>query len=267
MRGSTLLLAARVAAAFVLVGVTAAGRASSLQVYPYPPQLQYTHHNDDFTVQARVPGGEWQDLYEWNVKVDHDKPQDASMVYFDFTGTVELRIQKNNGDFSKVSIGPRTGAPQPRRVGDKIYLTLTHPQNFAIFFDDDRLHNLHIFAGAPIAAPTGPNVVRFGPGLHRPPNGGDLFTVTSGQTVYLDGGAVLQGTFKVDGARDVTILGHGLILPPPGKDGNQFEIARSQNVRIEGPIVAAPNQITRLRVPGVVRHAVVGTRQRAGRDA
>lgn len=233
----SLLVAARTAVVLALTSVTAAGHASTLQVYPFPPQLQYTHHNDDFTVQARVPDGEWQDLYEWNVKVDHDKPQDASMVYFDFTGTVELRIQKNNGAFAKVSIGPRTGAPQAHVKGDKVYLTLDHPQNIALFFDDDRLHNLHIFAGAPIAAPAGPNVIRLGPGLHRPPDGGDFFELKSGQTVYLEGGAVLMATFKADGVRDAKILGHGLILAPPGKDGNQFEISKSEHVTIDGPIV------------------------------
>jgi hypothetical protein len=237
MRKASLYRVARVAAALALTSLAAVGHASTLRVFPNPPQLQYTHHNDDFTVQARVPGSEWQDLYEWNVKVDHDKPQDASMVYFDFTGTVELRIQKNNGTFLKVSIGPITGAPRPRVDGDKVYLTLDHPQNFAIFFDDDRLHNLHIFAGAPIAPPGDRDVVRFGPGLHRPDDGGDFFTVGSGKTVYLDGGAVLQGTFKVEGAHDVKILGHGLILPPPGKDGNQFEISKSERVTIDGPIV------------------------------
>jgi hypothetical protein len=237
MGGMNLLVAARVAAACALAGSAAAGHASSLQLYPNPPQLQYTHHNDDFTVQARTPGGKWQDLYEWNVKVDHDKPQDASMVYFDFTGTVELRIEKNNGIFSKVSTGPRTGAPQPRVDGDKVYLTLDHPQNFALFFDDDRLHNLHIFAGAPIAAPSGPNVVRFGRGLHRPQDGGDFFTLKSDQTVYLEGGAVLMATFKGDGVHDAKVIGHGLILAPPGKDGNQFEISKSQRVTIEGPII------------------------------
>src|SRR6266540_5426006 len=97
MRKTSLPVVARVGALLTLVCPTATGRASTLQVYPFPQQLQYTHHNDDFTVQARVPGANWQDLYEWNVKVDHDKPQDASMVYVDFTGTVELRIQKNNG--------------------------------------------------------------------------------------------------------------------------------------------------------------------------
>lgn len=237
MRRVGLSWAARVAALLASATITAAAHGSSLQVYPFPPQLQYTHHNDDFTVQARVPGGTWQDLYEWDVKVDHDKPQDASMVYFDFTGTVELKIQKNNGMFSKVSIGPRSGAPQPRVDGDKVYLTLDHPQNIAVFFDDDRLHNLHIFAGAPIAAPAGPNVVRFGPGLHRPQDGGEFFNVTSGQTIYLEGGAVLMGTFKTDGARDVEVVGHGLILAPPGETGAQFEVHKSKHVSIDGPIV------------------------------
>ena len=237
MDGMNLQVAARVAAVCALAGLDSASHASSLQLYPNPPQLQYTHHNDDFTVQARVSGGKWQDLYEWNVKVDHDKPQDASMVYFDLTGTVELKIQKNNGTFSKVSIGPRTDAPQPRVDGDKVFLTLDHPQNIALFFDDDRLHNLHIFAGAPMAAPTGPNVIRFGPGLHRPEDGGDFFTLKSDQTVYLEGGAVLMATFKGDGVHDAKVIGHGLILAPPGKDGNQFEINKSQRVTIEGPII------------------------------
>ena len=225
------------ASAAILAGAAPAATAASLNVYSFPPQLQYTHHNDDFTVQARSPGGGWQDLYEWNVKVDHDKPQDASMVYFDFTGTVELRIQKNNGNFSRVSVGPKTGAPKPRIEGDKVYLTLDRPQNIALFFDDDRLHNLHIFAGAPVAAPTGPKVVRFGPGLHRPKDGSEFFELKSGETAFLEGGAVLMGTFRVKDAQDVTILGHGLILPPAGKNGNQFDIVKSQRVTISGPII------------------------------
>src|SRR5688500_8343356 len=186
MRMSGGWIRAVLGAMLALTSMTAAASPSSLHIYPFPTQLQYSHHNDDFTVQARVPGGTWQDLYEWNVRVDHDRPQDASMVYFDFTGTVEMRIQKNNGGFSVVSIGPKTNAPEPRLDGDKVYLTLDRPQNIALFFDDDRLHNLHIFAGAPIAVPNGINVERFGPGLHRPRDGGAFFNLKSGQTLYLE---------------------------------------------------------------------------------
>jgi len=212
--------------------------AGDLFTYPVPPALLYTNHNDDFTVQVRTPGGEWKDLYEWKVMVDLDQRQNASMVYFDFTGSVELRIQKNNGILSKVSVGPRTGAPTPVIRDDKVYITLDRPQNFAVFFDDDHLHNLHIFAGAPVPVPDGPNVRRFGPGLHLPEGGGGTFEAHSGETIYLDGGAVMLGTFRVSGAHDVRILGHGLILPPPGAKGDQFLIEKSQNVAFEGPIVA-----------------------------
>lgn len=239
MNRNTLWL--RIAGAAFAALAASAHAASTLDVYPFPLPLQFTHHNNDFTVQVRTPGGDWQDLYEWNVRVDLNRPQDASMVYFDFTGTVELRIEKNNGLFSTVTVEPLTGAPKPRIDGDKVYLTLDRPQNIAMIFDNDRLHPLHIFAGAPIPAPAGPNVVRLGPGLHVPEDGGEFFALKSGETLYLDGGAVLLGTFKAEGIHDAKVLGHGLVFPPAGKDGNPFEISKSQRVTIEGPIVVPAN--------------------------
>lgn len=215
--------------------------ADALITYGAPATMQYAAHNDDFTVQARSPGGQWQDLYEWNVRVDHDRPQDASMIYFDFTGKVELRIQKNNGTFSKVTVGPRENAAIPLVRDGKVYIILDRPQNFAVFFDDDRLHNLHVFAGAPIASPEGSTVRRFGPGLHVPPDDSGTFTVRSGETVYLEGGAVLKGTFRVENAENVRILGRGLIVPPTGGDGRQLVISKSGNVSVEGLIVTQPN--------------------------
>lgn len=223
--------------AILMSAAAAPAHADTLMTYDVPPALLYSNHNDDFTVQARIPGGPWKDLYEWNVRVDHDRPQDASMVYFDFTGTVELRIQKNNGAVGKVAIGPRHDAPVPVVREGKVHVTLDRPRNFAVIFDDDRRHNLHIFAGAPIASPEGPGVRRFGPGLHVPEGGGGAFTVKSGETVYMDGGAVMMGTFRVEGASDVRILGHGLILPPVGANGSQFSVEKSRSVTVGGPIV------------------------------
>ena len=85
-----------------------AAPADRLQVFPFPQPIRYTHHNDDFTVRVRTPGGVWQDLYEYNVKVDLDTKQNASMVYFNFDGAVEVAVQKNNGTFSKVAVRPES---------------------------------------------------------------------------------------------------------------------------------------------------------------
>ena len=86
--------------------VVAPAAVNRVQVHPFPNAIRYSHHNDDYTVRVRVPGGAWQDLYEYNVKVDLDKPQDASMVYFNFDGTVEVAVQKNNGTFANVAMRP-----------------------------------------------------------------------------------------------------------------------------------------------------------------
>lgn len=95
-------------ALWALLHVGAALADNVLQVFPFPEAMRYTAHNDDYTVRVRTPGGVWQDLYEYNVKVDLDKPQkDASVVYFNFDGEVEVAVQKNNGRFAAVAIRDR----------------------------------------------------------------------------------------------------------------------------------------------------------------
>ena len=209
--------------------------ASTLAVYAPPPVPQiYAWHNDDFTVRVRVPGGEWQDLYEYRIRVDWDRPQDASLVYFDFTGTVEIEVQKNNGAFSAVSVAPLSTKLKPERNGAVVRLRLDKPQSFSLQFDDDRLHNLHILAGGPPPPrPSGPNVVYFGPGVHAPPDKAPVFPVKSGDTIYLDGGAILRGGFTLDGLHDVTILGRGLIYNP----GQAIEINGAQDIHVSDLIL------------------------------
>ena len=58
------------------------------QLVTYPGTLSTgMPHNDDYTVRVRIPGGEWKDLFEYNVQVDMDKVQNASMVQFDMGHT------------------------------------------------------------------------------------------------------------------------------------------------------------------------------------
>jgi hypothetical protein len=94
------------------------------------------------------PGGVWQDLYEYKVKVDLDNPQDASMVYFNFDGTVEVAVQKNNGMLRQGRGAPRFEGHQARVKDGVAYFTLTPPENLSVEFDDDRHHNLHLFTHA-----------------------------------------------------------------------------------------------------------------------
>ncbi|NVM77557.1 hypothetical protein FHW83_003375 [Duganella sp. SG902] len=219
--------------------------AAQTQVHPFPSPVRYTHHNDDFTVRVRTPGGVWQDLYEYKVKVDLDKPQEASMVYFNFDGTVELAVQKNNGMFSKVAVRPDAKGLKPVVKDGIAYITLRRPENLSIEFDDDRLHNLHVFTHAirkdmpAVPADLSSNdigvgktpdltqkTVFFGPGVHS-----GEFRLRSHSTVYIHGSAILKNPLLLDGVEDVKVISDGLF------DGvEMMTIRNSRNVEIDGPI-------------------------------
>jgi hypothetical protein len=218
--------------------------AQELVTYPPPKAVVYAMHNDDYTVKVRKPGGEWQDLYEYNVKVDLDKPQDASMAYFDFSGAVEVFVQKNNGNVQSVKIRPSSYEIKPVLNGNSITFTLTEPRKISIEFDGDKLHNLHLFAN-PIETerpdPNDPNVVYFGPGVHMPKDlPGEAFNISSGKTVYIAGGAIVRGKLLCDKVENVRIIGRGIIDQPQ----RGVEIRHSSNVTIDGIIVVNPKHYT-----------------------
>ncbi|WP_156404936.1 glycosyl hydrolase family 28 protein [Sphingomonas sp. Root241] len=204
----------------------------------------WSYLNDDFTVRVRIPGGVWRDLYEYDVKVDLDRPQDASMVFFDIAGPVEVAVKKNNGDVRRVQVRPDSAGVRAKLVGNTAYFRLEKPTNISVEFDGDRLHNLHLFANAPEPElpPPGPGVVYFGPGVHPLPEGQKTFRIPSNTIVVLAGGALVQGNIEIRDAENVRIVGHGIIDHP--QEG--ITIANSRNVTVDGPIVLNPNHYTLL---------------------
>jgi hypothetical protein len=237
-----ILTATGLSAALAGPALAQAKPQSELVVYPGPPGgLVYTMHNDTFTVRVRKPGGAWQDLYEYNAKIDSDGPSDASVALFDFQGEVEVGIEKNNGDFKRVEIRPTRNGIKPTVRDGVVYFKIDRPQNLSVEFDGDRLHNLHLFAGAPPARPApGPNVVIYEAGVHTPPDSGLYFPVKSGQTIFVAGGAVLQGVFKPEKVENVRIYGRGVVDRP----ADQLVVQDSRNVVVEGLTFLTPKHGT-----------------------
>lgn len=256
-------------ALFALLAVSAsaavyAGPAAlnELKTFDYPrvryhpgDTIRDLHRNPEFVVRVRTPTGAWQDLHEHRVDVDWNNPQPATLVRFDFQGQVKLAIQKSYGRFSTVAVRPAVHGVAPRIVDDTVYITLDKPANLSIEFDGDKHHNVHVFAGAidkAVAAPA-PNVVVFGPGVHRPPAGAKVFTFQSGQTVLIDGAAVLDAGISLDNVHDVTIKGHGLIERAAG-DVRMTNIATHDNSaqdHIDGSAAIGIRNARRIRIEGL----------------
>lgn len=224
---------------------TTSVQSQELNIHPVPSEIIYSAHNDDFTVRVRVPGGDWQDLFEYKVTVDADNPQSASMVQFDFSGRVEMMVKVNNGRINDVKIRPTTKNIQPTIKGNCISFTLDHPAKLSLEVNGDRLHNLHIFANTPETEkpdPSDPNVVYFGPGIHKPEDRpGNSFRIpASGKTVYLAPGSIIKGKFVCDKIENVRFIGRGIIHEPE----RGFELLFCKNIEIDGITVLNPTHYT-----------------------
>lgn len=85
-----------------------------------------------------------------------------------------------------------------------------------------------------------PNVIYYGPGIHRPEGG--VVEVKSGQTLYIAGGAVVQAAIVVRDAEGVTIRGRGILCGNawPHLKGPQrwlVNLVGSRNVTVEGIVL------------------------------
>ena len=130
----------------------------------------------------------------------------ASMAYFDFSGTVEVRVVHNRGAVEAARVRPLSQGIKPSVQGDTLTFSLSRPANLSVEVNGDIFHNLHLFAN-PLdarrpsakeikrAGRKGSKLVYFAPGVHRLP--GDTLRVASGSTVYVDGGARVLGTLIV----------------------------------------------------------------------
>ena len=219
--------------------------AVQAQLKTYPVGLHTgMPHNDDYTVRVRMLGGEWQDVFEYKVQVDLDKPQDASMVQFDIGSPVEVMVKKNNGTVREVAIRPLNNNIACRQVQNAVFFTLDKPQNLSVEFNGDRLHNLHLFANPmeeEVYSEEAKGVMFFGLGIHRPkdlPN--NQIRIPSNTTVYLAPGAVLKAKLLVDNAENVRIIGRGILDHPV----RGIEITDAKNVLIDGITVVNPEHYT-----------------------
>ena len=217
--------------------------AQTLTTHPVPKGIYYAMHNDDFTVQVRLPGGQWQDLYEYKVKVNMDNPSEASMVYFDCDSPVEIMVKKNNGTAGKAEIRPLSAGLKGKLKDNILTFTLDRPRNISVEFDGDRHRNLHIFVNRPekdVPREGDPGVMYFGEGVHTPEAGSDGFAIPSDTYVYLAPGAVLKGTVICDSVKNVRIGGRGILLTP----NRGIQATYSENIEAKDIIVINPRHYT-----------------------
>lgn len=172
----------------------------------------------------------------------YDSPV-ASYAMFDFQGTADVTI-KAYRDVKWVDVRPSSLKIIPEFRDSTIRLTITKPCFLSIELNGEfSNHPLFLFAGEPeIQVPdkNNANVIWFERGrIHKP----GIIEVKSGQTIYIEGGAVVEGIIHAENASDIKILGRGIL---DGTTNNEIRgesryrfihLQNCKNITIEGIVL------------------------------
>ena len=183
-------------------------------------------------MKVREPGGVWQDLDEYKTSVGSPSVTNASFVYFDTDGQVEMSVTYNTGTLTSARVrGLNTEIP-PTINGNTITFSMSGPMKLSVEVNGDINRNLMVFAN-PVEvnppSPTDPNVIYLGPGLYT-----QDYTVPSGKTLYIAGGAVVRGAIILDSATNAKVIGRGVLDRPSGR---AISVDYSNQITIDGIIV------------------------------
>ena len=174
----------------------------------------------------------------------------CGMVRFAFAGSATVSVTAAR-DFKEVKIRPLSRNVAFCRKGRTVTFDITRPGGYSVEFDGYH-NNLHVFADAAAEQAPPPNAIVFGPGFHDI----GIKELKSGDTVYLDPGAVVYGGFHASDASNIAILGRGIIdmsrvkekiLFAASGDGHEavknakrwhnLEFRNCRNVKIDGVVI------------------------------
>jgi len=190
------------------------------------------------------------------------KVSEISYCFFDFTGDVYVKVVSKNRKFKSARIRPDYRGTIANVQNDStVQFLLFQPENVSVELDGDITNNLLVFTSKPTlskdeaakdAERQKREFIYYAPGHYQINNEqltmnnevvkdnplmvvGDSLIVPSNTTLYLAGGAYFEGTFAINDAEDVSILGRGVARPARGYEG--CHVYRSKNVLIAGLIL------------------------------
>ena len=215
---------------------------TKLTIYPAPEDEILS---EDYTLEVN---GQPVDIYLAKIAdVENPdswllKPEDVggpySFTYFDFSGEVTIKITSLKKSLNNLVIRPLSAGIVPEVSGNTLTFTINEPCKLSIE-PEGRIEPLILFANAPEINPPDKDdedVIYFGPGIHKP----ERIELSSGQTLYIAGGAIVKGGVAVSG-ENIKIMGRGILC---GNDwqwrkgpGRMIGINESRNIIIDDIIL------------------------------
>jgi hypothetical protein len=168
----------------------------------------------------------------------------ASFAYFDMKRKTEITIISDK-KIESLDIRPKEYGIVPTVEGNTIKIKISKPCQFVVEVNGYH-HALHIFAN-PIEDfkidKQDPKVHYFGPGVHE----AGVIKLNSNETVFIEGGAVVHGVILSENARNIKIMGRGILDASKIERGaapNPICLRNVVNASISGIILRDPQEWT-----------------------
>ncbi len=192
--------------------MTALHVSAEVKTYPPMPSLSDLY---SVTVNGQVVAVEklrsqlpLDRLPEWFTSEPYTREQqEVHIAAFSCSGETEVRIAVA-ANVGRVSVRPRSKGIAARTDGNVVAFRLPGPEKLYIEIDD--LPPLLFFADPPeqeAPAADAPRVRRFGPGVHHV----GMITLQDDETFYLEAGALVYGGLRAKGARNIRVMGRGVL--------------------------------------------------------
>lgn len=198
------------------------------EVYTYAPDAP-----ESAFYSVKVAGD---DCYVFPVNTNHDKPQLAS---FGTDGLVRVEVTPLKVTPKSVVVRPLAKHYPHKIEGGKIILYLDEGDQATIEVNGDEDIPIFLFANPletnkPSPADSGVHYYAAGKIYDLQPK----VKIASGETLYIEGGAIVKGAFDVKGTDNITIAGYGILDDFYVKAENQslwsFKVWECNNVKVDG---------------------------------
>lgn len=198
--------------AVLAVSVLAArGVWAGVLVYDFPPDLPVSG-----IYQATVDG---KPVPVLETKIGH-------VLSFGMDGPVKIEVSMKKAP-GKVVVRPLSAGLRAETAGGNCGFTLDAPRNLSVEMDGDLDHPLFVFANSPEKdrpAKNAPKVRYFEAGKTH--EAGEI-VLSDGETLYMEGGAVVHGTIRALDGSNISIRGPGILDCRPRKKKTNTLVVRN----------------------------------------
>ena len=135
----------------------------------------------------------------------------VNFLTFGTDGPVSVRVSGIPQSITSIDVSPHSKHVPVQLAGGQAVLTLNPNDKVWITANGADGYPLFIFADA-LKPPVPPGATYFGPGVQEiAPATNDHYKASTGEAIYLDGGAWVRGNIDVSGTRNVRIMGPGIL--------------------------------------------------------